>query len=826
MQNRKAIGYLRYPLLLSLSALLGVVSAADLTVPVMQSGSFVGEANVRVEADGSGLMANAANLASLFNSELTVDAVRQFEALPAGKFLTVEEAEALGLIIRFDMASTVIQASIAGSAKSKTELSLAGSRRTKSPTAARSPSGISGFLNMFAVSSASNLNGNYEFSDLAYSFDTAIHIAPLAHMTLEAFGSINANGDFYRGDIRSVWRSNNPDNRWQLRVGDVGTPSISYMRGLSIQGLEFTNTDSRRLSRAGVASVGNREFFLERRAVARLLIDGREVRRFNLNPGPYNVKDFPLTNGANDIAFIIEDERGEVDRIEFNVFSDTSLVAPGEYRYGFSLGHGLSNVGRYQYDSSKALLSGFIETGITPAFSLGGGLQLTENAQLGVVTARLATQAGRFDFEAGAILDNNGPNGEAAKLMWRNHKTKTDREGKRYPPSLALSAAYKSEHFRDVFSTNQFNEEKWRFDASYSQQLRNGFSVGLGSNFINNRTISDSFKHTLSLGKSINRWILGGDVTYLDNGNNAGWEAGLTVGYDFGRFARVRGRYDYDLNGNERTSLDIASDYAKGIRFGNGLLDYNIGLSANEDGDGSINGGLGYRANRFEFSASHSTDIKSLTNGNSNGQRTTLRAGAAVAFAEGKFAIGRPIRDSFAIFYPHSTIAGSQLLIGNRNEQGLYDAQSDGLGPLLVDTGGLSSFSSYNRALDLRYDVNNLPLGYDLGTGLASISPRYKSGFAVQVGSAYNVIATGTLLDAYDRPLKLLLGKATEMGVKSPRSSDAFTDNEGRLSASGLSAGRWKVEMFAKKPVTYILNIPQGKTGIVELGQFKPARVQ
>lgn len=790
----------------------------DLTVPVMRSGRFLGEVGIKVNAEGSGLMVNASHLVSLLKDDLTSDAKSTLEALPSGKYISESEAKDLGLNMRFDMASAAVVASISGQARTKRSLSLSGGTRSQTPNNGREPTGLSGYLNIFASSSASDFDGDYKFSDPSYSFESALHVAPLAHMTLEAFGSMDEDGDFDRGDIRAVWHSTERENDWRLRLGDVGTSGIAYMDGVSLQGAEFTNSDTRRRNRAGVGRVGSNEFFLERSAVAKLIVDGREVKRYNLEPGPYDVKDFPLTNGANDIAFVIEDERGEVERIEFNAFTDTSLVAPGEYRYSFSVGRGLGDEGNYQYDDSRALLSGFLETGVTPSLSLGTGLQLTEDAQLGVGTAKLGTPYGRFDFQAGAIFRDVGQDGEAAKLTWRNNRSYKANERRRRRPSLGLSAAYQSEYFGDVFDEAKFNEEEWRFDASYSQPLPRGFSAGMSANYTKNRNTPDTYKHTFKLGKSYRRWNLGGSVSYLDDGDDTGWEGGLTIGYDFGERATITGRYDYDIDGNTTTEIDLSSNYSKGLRLGNGVLDYNVGLSVDKDGDGSVSGGIDYTGNRFELSAIHSTGIDSLTDGSLDGQRTTVRAGVGLAFAGGKFAVGRPVNNNFAIFYPHSSIADKQLLVGSRNEQGVYHVQSDGFGPLLADLGGRSF-----QAKNMTYDVNDLPLGYDLGTGLTNLSPRYKSGLAVQVGSAYNVIAVAQLLDTYDRPLKLLMGKATEVGVQNPRSTDAFTDGKGMFSASGMSPGRWKVEMFAKTPVTYILNIPRGKTGIVELGKVKPS---
>lgn len=790
----------------------------SLTAPVKKNGMFIGEAEVKVREDGSGLLVNAEHITALFKADFKPEALQKLEALPKGKFITAEEAKALGLDVRFDMADAAVLASLAGSAKNLTELSLTGGTPTLTDTnTGRAPQGISGYVNIFATTQANDFGGKYKFDDPTFAVDGAIHIAPFAHMTVEGRGSVNADKKFERGDVRALWRSTDRNNIWELGLGDVGMSGISFMEGASLRGLEYSNFDTRNRNKAGVSAVGNRQFFLDRPAVARLLIDGKETQRYNLDPGPYNVKDFPLTDGANNITFIIEDDQGEIERINFNVFSDSSLLAPGEYRYGTSVGKRRKNQTIYNADQDKTLFSGFFETGLTPNFAIGAGVQGGEKAKLGVATAKWGTPIGRFDFEAGFLKHNEGSNGKAGKITWRNTRSNNTQYR---APSLAFSAAYQNEFFNGLFDDKIFNEEEWRFDAGYSQTLFNNVSLGLSASHSKNRTKAASSKTTLSLGKSFNRWGLGTSVSYRKEEAKKGWEGSVSLTYDFDKRARITSRYERDIEGEQRTELDIASDYTKGLKVGNGMLDYNIGLSLDKEKNGSIRGGFDYKANRFELSATHANDIKSLTDGSVKGQRTTVRAGVALAFAEGKVAFGRPIRDSFAIFYPHATIANKRVKVGNMNEKGVYEAQSDRLGPLLANIGS-STFQSYN----IRFDVDDLPEGYDLGTGLTNLAPRYKSGFAVEVGSAYNVIGTGTLLDSYGEPVKLLLGSATEDKPKG-RSVDAFTDDSGRLSVAGLGAGRWKLEMFAEEPIIYVLNVPAKGTGIIDLGTLKPSAAQ
>ncbi len=45
----------------------------------------------------------------------------------------------------------------------------------------------------------------------------------------------------------------------------------------------------------------------------------------------------------------------------------------------------------------------------------------------------------------------------------------------------------------------------------------------------------------------------------------------------------------------------------------------------------------------------------------------------------------------------------------------------------------------------VNYDVTDPPRGYDIGDGIKRVTPAYKSGYVIEVGSAAFVSAIGTL---------------------------------------------------------------------------------
>jgi outer membrane usher protein len=130
------------------------------------------------------------------------------------------------------------------------------------------------------------------------------------------------------------------------------------------------------------------------------------------------------------------------------------------------------------------------------------------------------------------------------------------------------------------------------------------------------------------------------------------------------------------------------------------------------------------------------------------------------------------------------------------------------------------NLSAYLRRT-ITYDVPNAPVGYDLGTGSAKVSPPYRGGYLITAGSDYSVTALGTLIGTDGVPISLLAGKATEIGVDNPKTLTIFTNRTGRFGVSGMREGRWRIEMPTEPPTVVEVEIPDEALGVVRLGEVK-----
>src|SRR3546814_5097814 len=62
------------------------------------------------------------------------------------------------------------------------------------------------------------------------------------------------------------------------------------------------------------------------------------MRRVRLDPGPYDLSDFPTGYGANDVRLNIVDDTGKAETLRFNMFFDQNQLAAGRSEFALYAG--------------------------------------------------------------------------------------------------------------------------------------------------------------------------------------------------------------------------------------------------------------------------------------------------------------------------------------------------------------------------------------------------------------------------------------------------------------------------------------------------------
>ncbi|CAM9989139.1 unnamed protein product, partial [Phaeothamnion confervicola] len=575
-----------------------------------------------------------------------------------------------------------------------------------------------------------------------------------------------------------------------------------------------------------------------------VLVNGAILQRLRLGPGNYNLSDLPLQAGANDIELVVTDDTGERRTLSFKSFHDVNLLREGKTEWAFTGGKpSFIRDNERVYRDNDWMGTGFLRYGMTDRLTAEvhaqadnyvamGGAGIFASLPYGFASLHgSASQSSTgVGFSANASYDLINFSGILNALTGR-------RESLRFAADFRTAEFRTPGEFQSTASGILFPQYNYalRLNSAYTVQLSDKVSATLSGRY---QIGEDRAYKTSPLTVSGNRY--GVDLT-VSSAFSSSISGSFSVGYSNDSFLR-----DFTNSQSERgdfrvgVRLNIRPSERTRIASGYDSLNNTMTTSASwyerrgtDRWDASADFGrygyddratagatVGYTGNRIETRLTHTAGVTGLgAQRNDAGlaeQRTSARVGAAIAFAGDKVAIGAPIRgNGFAIVDTHENIAGKPVTVGNRDTP---RATSGILGPALVTD--LPAYSPTSLAVD----VDDLPLGYSLGQGTFDVNAPYRGGYALQVGSSYSVSAFGTLSLGDGEPVALLTGVAAPEG-NAKKQVAIFTNAAGKFGADGLAPGRWVLDMATEgAPTRFIIEIPKGANGLVQLGTLKPAK--
>ncbi|WP_292069670.1 hypothetical protein [Brevundimonas sp. UBA7534] len=552
---------------------------------------------------------------------------------------------------------------------------------------------------------------------------------------------------------------------------------------------------------------GGRQFVLQEASTVRVSRNGVFVREFRLDPGQYDVSNLPLEVGSNDVQLEIQGDSGRSQNVSYSAYLDTIDLEQGDYDYGAYLGF-VSDLGfgSPNYDSGQLAFTGFYRKAFLDRPAIGVGLQASSDAQnITGQTRFILPNGSRLQFD-GSMSNADRGMGYAAAV---SYEFLVDLGG-RYD-SLTFVADYTSEDYATLGNPFGDNSTSLALTGGYSHQFNNDWFANISASYRMSRSdlVDDGFSIAATSNYRFARqWTLQLGAEYIDSGSrsgfavqdNFGFTAALVWQGDWGR--RAEARY-----ASARNSGSVRFQQASENRVGA----YGYALSSNyDDGAGSVSGQADYIGNRFDATLSHIAFGRSFSDITEE-QVTSLRIGSSIATTGGKVAIGRSISDSFAIVYPHESLEKSPVIVGD-SLQGTYQAKSGALGPAL--TGRLASYVNQS----IRYDALNPPLGYNIGDGVARVRPTYKSGYAIEVGSAKFVSALGRLVGNAGRPVALMSGRIRPADDLTAAPELFFTNSVGRFAMQNLEPGkRYRVELFSTPALGFEFTVPADNEGLLDL---------
>jgi outer membrane usher protein len=595
-------------------------------------------------------------------------------------------------------------------------------------------------------------------------------------------------------DTRLVW--DQPDKRIRWTLGDLNYPVDSFQPFLPMAGFSVHREDSLDPYRV-TSPLGQSSFFLKSDSKVEIIINGHTVRTVQLSAGPQQIKNFPLTGGANDVMLRVTDAVGRVEYINTTLLYDPGLLKAGETEFNYAVGFpstlDLQNP-FYRYDSHPAATL-FHRWGITDRFTAGFNAVATEDTQGGGLEAVVSTVAGTFGAQSAFSHDRFVGEGFAQRLDYHYY---VPHEGIFADGNLNLAVRYQSRGYTqpEPFGIINASPELWDFQARYSQGITEHLSAGAGYSreFAGGRTRLETY--------NVNAGYYWGRVhanVNLEHNRSLGgneWRAFVSILINFGRSQNVYSSYDSSarISRNEWQYVpptDIET------------MSTTLGVQ-NTPADTELYGNIHYFGRRAEATLSQD----SFTGGE---HRTSLRFGSAFVFADGVFGVTRPVQNSFVLVDSMGSLERDGG-VGIQPQAKRFAGKEDWLGAAVLPQ-ITAYYPTHMTAAPL-----NPAADFDPQTGDVLLKPTYKSGTHIRLGHPATVDARLTLQWADSSLAVLQLGTLT---TESGSSIEFVSNREGITYLSEITPGNYRLTVASHPEASFPITVPETKEREVNLGTIQ-----
>ncbi len=767
-----------------------------LQLPLVRNGALYDDVVARATPDGRIEIERQSLINGIerFIREEEREAV--FFSLPDTPYLTPEVISETGVVIRYDPSRLeIVIERIDPTLQAVQALGLDDQREV--PITSQ-PERFSAYLNVtgdFSVldfdqfeTPAAIVFGAIRYDNFVFEFDGGYD----ENLTL-------GGGGFYRRQARVVFDEYEHFRRWS--GGDLQLNGIPLVAGTLLGGVAVEKGRRVFSSVAPLTNLGGQQFLLDRDATVEVLIDGQQVQTLQLNAGAYDLGQLRAQYAGTNAQLFITDVTGRRQLADFDTFIDPIDLPAGEDEYSAAIGFVATDfIAQPEYGGNPAF-SGFYRRGITNRLIIGGAVQLSEDVQLAASEFIFSPKSipGRFELSAGASTGND--TGFALRGAYSLQAGSGARASQ-----FTLSVDYRSANFTTLADAIGIDRvRQFNLTANYVQNLSERTTIIAGVNWFDRQNARNSRTIFAEAIHRFDRFRVTGGVEFGSGpfANDFGIRVGINV--PFG----TRSRADASYNSRRENFRAFAS---RSFEDRVGSFGYNVGVRRSP-GSASVDGSADYVGNRFNSRLVVTTSGPGISSIDDR-QQARLQVGTSIAITGGKVAIGRPISDSFIIAEPHENISDEQVILGRSVSDRRYDSLSGALGPALG-----SRLQSYSRQ-NVIYDLRDGPLGYDIGTGIETLFPAYRSGYHLVVGTDATVSAYG-FLNVDGERADLVGGTITSPDDEDYGSEPFFTNSVGRFAIIGLRPGKtYEVRTFDPAAV-YTIRVPEESDPLYQLGEVE-----
>lgn len=232
--------------------------------------------------------------------------------------------------------------------------------------------------------------------------------------TLITMGQLNhtAQGTEYRRSLTTL-HYDHLKSGTAVQVGDVFTPRTNLSTNVNLGGVRIGSDRGLRRDQnfLPVPTLGG---VVQNQSTAEIFVNGQRASAHSIKPGPWQVNEYPVLPGTNEVRVVVRDDFGREEILE-----DRFYMAPGNLPKGTTEWEVVAGLQRESgNDYGQAAVAAKIDRGVSKHWTAGASLQATQDAKNLVVSNRFTLgRAGALSIDAGASLTQQG-SGSALALSY------------------------------------------------------------------------------------------------------------------------------------------------------------------------------------------------------------------------------------------------------------------------------------------------------------------------------------------------------------------------------------------------------------------------
>lgn len=632
--------------------------------------------------------------------------------------------------------------------------------------------------------------------------------------------------NWYRGDARLVKDWTQSDIR--MAFGDVSLPlSMLGLNAPPILGSSVNRYVSRRFdgSSGPQQTAPDIEVMLDAPAEVEIYVNEKMVKKEKVSAGKHVFQGIRGGIGENRVRLLIHynDGRTSEQIMTFEQGGGTNLN-DGDYEFDLGVGTARNTEinQHYHYASSSDSmgLSGYLRYGLHPYLTaeiLGAASTINQVAGLGVVMQSGAST--QWSLRGFGSWNEDQEWGYRTELIrsWHHHAT-----------NFSLSGSYISKHYpQKLFDSNPKRIEIFQTRGSLTSPLWKG-TVNASIQAYFNRKDSLSSPVEYQGNASYNLSPLDGlnlsfssSVYVQDHQYRPQFMASVTYFFNTGKqnyfameqLTRERNYQPPTIKQSSYTNSNgykvdtilyeegyWADEWRNNLSAGwswseaaglNGGRQYSVGGSWQPTG-GSVRANSFHSINMGQFQANYSLTENKQSSLQSRSHYLNTRLETSLSFADGLFAIGRPIRQNFVLVKGKEDLSETQIRINPDEINGTEFAHS--WGPFAGVYGDLQDY----RKSSIQLKLIKPQIGSWLDDDKFRVDPEYKRGYALRVGKKASILVRARLIDETGEPISRVAFTLVDKENPQDVILESFTNKHGYFQAGNLLPGKTYILKFSK----------------------------